>query len=336
MTYLEPDLATNDHHLSLNAMKGTDSMGILRFTSQIGQISVQVLVDGGSSDNFLQPRIAEFIKLPVEPGPCFKVLVGNGQSMIAEGVVPNLSITLQGHELTIPVFLLPVVGADIILGSSWLATLGPHVADYAALTLKFFNKGKFMALQGERGTPPKLAQFNHYRMMRNTDAIADSFTVQLFQFHTEDDALKYLPQHIAPEIALLLHTYSSVFQTPTSLPPPRSQNHAIPLLEGTQPVKVKSYRYPHSQKEQIEKMVHEMLDQGIIQPSTSPFSSPIVPVKKKDDSWRFCTDYRAYVVTIKDSFPMPTVDELLDDLFGAISFFKTGLKIRLPSDFGTT
>ena len=147
MTYPEPDLATNDHYLSLNAMKGTDSMGILRFTGQIGQIHVQVLVDGG---NFLQPRIAEFLKLPMEPYPCFKFLVGNGQSMTSEGVIPNLSITLQGHELTVPVFLLPVAGADIILGSSWLATLGPHVADYAALTLKFIYNGKFVTLQGER------------------------------------------------------------------------------------------------------------------------------------------------------------------------------------------
>ena len=82
----------------------------------------------------------------MEPYPCFKFLVGNGQSMTSEGVIPNLSITLQGHELTVPVFLLPVAGADIILGSSWLATLGPHVADYAALTLKIFYKGKFVTL----------------------------------------------------------------------------------------------------------------------------------------------------------------------------------------------
>jgi hypothetical protein len=99
-------------------------MGIFRFTGQIGHIDVQVLVDGGSSDNFLQPRIAEFLKLPIEPGPCFKFLVCKGQTMTAEGVIPNLALTLQGQEIIVSVFLLPVTRADIILGSSWLATLG--------------------------------------------------------------------------------------------------------------------------------------------------------------------------------------------------------------------
>jgi hypothetical protein len=138
-----------NHHLSLNALKGANSLGTMRFMGRIGKIRVQILIDGGSSDNFMQPRIAHFLKLPVEPAPCFKVLVGNGQIMTAEGVVTNLSVVIQEHEMLLPVYLLPIAGADLILGTAWLATLGPHVADYSALTLKFFHKGKFITLQGD-------------------------------------------------------------------------------------------------------------------------------------------------------------------------------------------
>ncbi|MCI42914.1 hypothetical protein A2U01_0064151, partial [Trifolium medium] len=61
-------------------------------------------------------------------------------------MVRKLHVQVQGHELVVPAYLLPVAGADLILGSSWLATLGPHIADYAHLTLKFYQQGKFITL----------------------------------------------------------------------------------------------------------------------------------------------------------------------------------------------
>ncbi|MCH79693.1 Ty3/gypsy retrotransposon protein [Trifolium medium] len=315
------------HHLSLNAMKGNCGMGTLRFTGTIGNIQVQVLVDSGSSDTYLQPRIAHFLKLPIETTPSFEVLVGNGQSLTVEGMVRQLQLQVQGHELCIPAYLLPVAGADLILGSSWLATLGPHIADYAALTLRFYQNGQFIKLQGDKRNFPLQAQFHQLKRMQHTNAIDECFTIQMINPEVPHDVLSELPSDIEPELAILLHTYQRVFHTPSGLPPPREQMHEIPLQKGTTPVKVRPYRYPHSQKEQIEKMVQDMLQQGIIKPSTSPFSSPIILVKKKDGSWRFCTDYRALnQVTIKDSFPMPTVDELLDELFGAHYFSKLDLR----------
>jgi hypothetical protein len=315
------------HHLSLNAMKGNSGMGTIRFTGTIGNIPVQVLVDGGSSDTYLQPRIAQFLKVPIEATPSFQVLVGNGQSLTVEGMVRKLHLQVQGHELILPAYLLPVAGADLILGSSWLATLGPHIADYAALTLKFYQNNMFITLQGDTPTQPLQSQLHQLRRMHNTNAIAECFTIQMLTPEVPQDVLSDLPSDIEPELAILLHTYQKVFHQPTGLPPPREQMHEIHLQEGTAPVKVRPYRYPHSQKEQIEKMVHEMLGQGIIKPNTSPFSSPIILVKKKDGSWRFCTDYRALnQVTVKDSFPMPTVDELLDELYGAQYFSKLDLR----------
>ena len=86
---------------------------------------------------------------------------------------------------------------------------------------------------------------------------------------------------------------------------------------GSNPVNVRPYRYPHFQKQEIENQIQTMLSQGIIRSSTSEFSSPVLFVHKKDGTWRFCVVYKALnSITIKDRFPIPAIDERLDELYG--------------------
>lgn len=128
---------------------------------------------------------------------------------------------------------------------------------------------------------------------------------------------RMLPE-INSELSNLLVEFKGLFEEPTQLPPSRGVfDHRVVLQQGTEPINKRPYRYPSVKKDVIESLVKQMLDQGIIQPSCSPFAAPVVLVGKKDGTWRLCIDYRDLnKATIKNKFPIPIVEDLLDELGG--------------------
>ncbi|KAH0672438.1 hypothetical protein KY290_024676 [Solanum tuberosum] len=152
---------------------------------------------------------------------------------------------LEGNKIVEDLYILSLHGADIVLGVSWLATLGLVLTDYAKRIFEFTLNGSKISWKGDAPTDMQLVQLHSLRRMAATDAISSYFHLQLV---SDSEPSCTLPS----ELAMVLNTYEDVFQKPLGLPHSRSQDHAIYLVSGAGPVNV------------MEQLVSEMLKEGTI------------------------------------------------------------------------
>jgi hypothetical protein len=111
------------------------------------------------------------------------------------------------------------------------------------------------------------------------------------------------------------------------LPPQRSHDFKIELQPDTAPIKKGLYRLSAKETEELKKQLHDLLEKGFIQPSTSTWGAPILFVNKKDVGFRLCVDYRDLnKVTIKNSYPLPRIDDIFYQLTSAKFFTKIDLR----------
>ena len=132
------------------------------------------------------------------------------------------------------------------------------------------------------------------------------------------------------EVKCYLKQYKDCFsdELPSELPPARGEDdHRIDLMPGSAPPNQPPYRVSRAQQEEIMSQVHELLEKGLVRPSSSPFCSPVLLVQKKDGTYRMCVDYRALnKSTIKNQFPVPRIKDIFDKLQGSSYFSRIDLK----------
>lgn len=241
--------------------------------------------------------------------------------MQGEGECKGVTIQMQGLKVTEDFLPLTLGNSDLILGVQWLEKLGPVTTNWRTQLMQFEMDGITTILKGDPSLEcSKVTLKNMYRTLRNAGG---GIMLQFNQLAEEKKNEVEIPSFLKP----LINSYEHLFNMPHGLPPARGHEHNIVLKTGVDPVSVRPYRYPQIQKDEISRLTQEMMTAGIIQPSKSPFSSPVLLVKKKNGSWRFCIDYRALNrVTIPDKYPIPMIDELLDELHGSCVFTKLDLK----------
>nr|GMD76729.1 Transposon Ty3-G Gag-Pol polyprotein [Ipomoea batatas] len=246
---------------SLNTMAGPGTPRSLRLLGEIKKSQVQVLIDGESTHNFIQPTMAEELNLETHQIPTFRVYIGNGNSLECNYCCKDVCLKLQGTDFTIDLYVLPIQGSDVVLRVQWLQGLGKVAHDYASLTMEFTWKGRTITLSGIQTLSPQKISFNQLQAMLRNDGVCRMFEL----IHRSDDSRSVteksenvkFPDQLPQGIMTILHKYEHVFHTPSGLPPHRLLNHQITLAPGSKPVNVKPYRYPHFQKGEIERHEEE-------------------------------------------------------------------------------
>jgi hypothetical protein len=202
---------------------------------------------------------------------------------------------------------LPLPYCDVILGIDWLESHNPMKVDWLSKWMIVNVNGSVVQLHGMQ---PYLPEFSLVEML----------------LVSAQDAPLTKPT-ILDQIQSLLESFQSTFEEPTTLPPSRSCNHSIPLIPGAQHINIRPYWFPPIMKDEIETQVQDMLQKGLIQNNQSSFLSLVLLVKKNDKTWCFYVDYRHLnALTVKFKYPVPVIDELLDELSGASWFFSFDLR----------
>jgi hypothetical protein len=176
-------------------------------------------------------------------------------------------------------FTLPMGGADVVLGIQWLQSLGTMAFNFQELFMTFSLQRKEIELRGITGKPGKVIISNNM-----TKLLKNRHQGVIEQLCSLD--VKTSKPSIPQDLQRIIDNHSKVFEDiPKGLPPTRNHDHEVHLIPGSVPPNIRPYRYPYTQKSEIECMVEEMLEADNIRPSQSSYSAPVVMVFKKDSSW---------------------------------------------------
>jgi hypothetical protein len=227
------------------------------------------------------------------------------------GRFENVRHQIGQYHMKSHIFAIDMGSCEILLGAEYLRTQGPILMDFKELTMQFNHEVEQYKFQGiTTGSQEIISSHCMEKLLEkgHSDIISQLHAIQATKRPS-----------VSQDLQSMLSKHQVVCSTLQGFPPSRGvHNHSIPLIPDSFPPNVRPYRHPFSRKNEIEKIVQEFLTAWIIRPSTSPYSSPVVMVLKKEGSWCMCYEFHALnKLTITDKVLIHVINDLLDELSGA-------------------
>ena len=305
---------------------------LLRVEGKINGRRALMLIDSGSTHDFIAEQFARRVNLPTEIGS------ENLNVTLADGASSSFPMETT-HELKVIVgdfsdnqtfTVFPLHRYDAILGKPWLTRNNPDI-NFRTNEVRLNSNGLPCASPSQsEPTAPVEAMFISGRQARHALRSGDE---GVLAWVSVEDGIGKEPdkstQNEHPDLKAMFRDYDDLFpdDLPARLPPERSVDHEIRLEEGSSPPSRPAYRLPRPEMEELKKQLTELLKKGFVEPSKSPFGAPVFFVKKADGSLRMVCDWRELnKITVKNKACLPNVDDLFDTVQGARYFTKLDLR----------
>jgi hypothetical protein len=221
---VEAELEEAKAEITLCALLGSTSPSTMRVIAIVNGQTTVVLLDTGSTHNFMDETLAKTLKLPMDGESNFGVRVANGQVIRTLGECKEVKFKMQGLHLKLTFNLLELGGYGIVLGTQWLSTLGMINWDFKNLMMGFMHEGKQVWLQGLKEKP---------NLIQGSKDFKGKATMKGLLFQIMPCELASIQEEIGAPIRELVEEFPQVFEEPEGLPPKRNHEHQILLKHET-------------------------------------------------------------------------------------------------------
>lgn len=309
---------------------------LLRLEARCRGHKLCVLLDSGASYDFVGAHVVPTLNLRTTRVDDTRIKMGNGAEEDGGLVTPRLSYRIGSFKDTRAFRVTKLSGYDLILGKPWLTTFAPSI-DWVNNSVRLERRGIEHTL-----TPPRSREDSEGARLLTAQQLkralrqgAPAYLAVLRETQEDSKDNNPMEQAVASALPQLRPALESLFKRyaktlgpmPNRLPPTRDVDHEIELEPGAKPPYLPIYHLSPKELEEVKAQLTDLLEKGFIQPSKSPFGAPIIFVPKKNGKLRMCVDYRALnKLTVKNRYPLPRIDELMDRLQGATVFSKLDLQ----------
>lgn len=316
----EPEVLPREH--TFRVTEGAVKM--VSFVYHLEEHRVEALLDSGASACFISDQLARALRLERKLCKPREVQSVHDIEVTTETVAVPVRRGAWQTEVTAYV-LKGMTHRELLLGMPFFEQYG----DFISWSRKEFEPPGWSAEQELHAM--SMDNWEDAMHIKTMDLLTTRRALQnghntYFLYHlVEKDGVA---TNAAAQTQAVLDRNSDVIvdNLPEDLPPQRATEHAIETKPGAVPPYRNPYRLSRFEMAEMDRQVQKMLDKGIIRPSNSPYGAPILFVKKKDGELRMCTDYRALnEQTVRDRYPLPRIDVILDKLQGAKVFSKLDL-----------